>query len=189
MFGATTAASEGFFYLVLSKFAKLLFVATSLAPVLGAFGIVAWIREAPWLHVAIWFGSAAIALFICLAIMFFATQQLEKESLVIKSIKHADAEVLAFLLTYLLPLAGLQESVLTNVPVVAYVFIVIAWTVYHSHAFHFNPLLGVAGYHFYEVESTDGVCLMLVSRRAIRRSTLTTQAVHMFDYTFLDLGD
>ncbi len=170
---------------MLNRLAKVMLVATSLAPVLGAFGIISYSKgESAWATLQ-WLMCAAFLLLICWLVLYFAKNQIEKEILTVKSIKSADKEVLTFLLVYLLPLVARDSLPLAKTEVTVYVFFMIAWAVYHSNAFYFNPLLGLLGYHFYEVTSADGMSHILITTQTIKQAPVDLEVVQLFDYTYL----
>jgi hypothetical protein len=174
---------------MLNAAAKPLLVSTSLAPVLVAFGINAVAEgKSPWEYLA-WFLASAILLALCLLILRFSKTQLEKQNLSVTSIKNSDKEVMTFLLAYLLPLVpahtlGFSGHVATGV----FVFFMFFLAIYHSNAFDFNPLLGLCGYHFYEVQSADGMTFLLITKSPILKPAQVTEVVQLFPYTFLNIG-
>lgn len=175
---------------MLRPFAKALLVATSLAPVLGAYGINAISAGQSTCQIVRWFIIAGCLLAICLLIMEFMKKHEEIQTLAVKSIRTADQEVLAFLVAYLLPLIakdtlGIEGDIWT----ILYVFALVFVAIYHNNSYHFNPLLGLCGYHFYEIEADDGMSFLLVTRQTLRKQRLSTRAVQLTDYMFLDLGD
>lgn len=174
---------------MLSKVAKPLLVSTSMAPVLIAFGINA-ISEGrgPWDYIP-WFCAAIAMVCICLLILRFSKTKLEKQHLKVKSIKSSDKEVMTFLLAYLLPLIpaktiGISGHYLT----VVFVFSMFFLAVYYSNAFDFNPLLGLCGYHFYEVQSEDGMTFLLITHKHLLKPDQVAEVVQLFPYTFLNVG-
>jgi MFS family permease len=160
-------------------------VATSLAPVLGAFGMISYSKGEPTWAALQWFICAALLLLICWLVLYFAKNQIEKEVLTINSVKNADKEVLTFLLVYLLPLVARDSPPMAKTEVTVYVFFMIAWAVYHSNAFYFNPLLGLLGYHFYEITSADGMSHTLITTKTVRKAPVDLEVVQLFDYTYL----
>ena len=170
---------------MLSKFAKLMLVATSLAPVLGAFGMISYSTDHPMWITAQWFLGAILLLIICWCVLRFAETRGEKEHLNFESFQNIDQEVLTFLLIYLLPLIAKDSLPDIHTSVVIYVFLVIAWAVYHSNAFFFNPMLGLLGYHFYAVTTSDGVRHVLITKGTIRVPRATLEVVQLFDHTYL----
>jgi hypothetical protein len=170
---------------MLNKLAKVMLVTTSLAPVLGAFGMISYSAGKPTWTTLQWFIYAALLLLLCWLVLKFAKSNIEKEVLSVNAIRNADKEVLTFLLIYLLPLVARDSLPVAKTEVTIYVFLIIAWAVYHSNAFYFNPLLGLLGYHFYEVTSIDGMSHMLIATKTIRKPSATLEVVQLFDYTYL----
>jgi hypothetical protein len=139
---------------------------------------------------AAWYGAIAVLLcMICFLSIYGCKRTLQKEPLVTKKIRTADKEVLAFLLVYLLPLFSKDVATFTgNYLTATYVFVVIAWVVYHSNSFSFNPLLAAIGYHFYEIDSEGGMTYLLVSKQALHRHDNKLTVVQLSDYIYLDAG-
>jgi len=72
-------------------------------------------------------------------------------------------------------------------PVALFVFGVIFLAVYHSNSFHFNPLLGCVGFHFYEVKCDDGMTYLLVTSDTIKKQKVNSVVVQLADYIFLEI--
>lgn len=56
-----------------------------------------------------------------------------------------------------------------------------------SHAYHFNPLMSVLGYHFYEVTDTGGVSYVLITRRSLHTARSAARVVRLSEYIILDV--
>lgn len=174
---------------MLSAIAKPLLVSTSLSPVLIAYGINAYSDGKDAWDYLRWFGAAILLVCLCLMIMQFAKTKLERQHLRFRSIKCSDKEVMTFLLAYLLPLIpaktiGISGHTLTGI----FVFVMFFLAIYHSNAFNFNPLLGLLGYNFYEVQSEDGMSYLLITRMHLLKSEQVAEVVQLFPYTFLNVG-
>lgn len=175
--------------IMLSAVAKPLLVSTSLSPVLLAFGINGVAEGRGPLQYLPWFAASLVLLGLCLLILRFSKTQLEKQNLQVKSIKNSDKEVMTFLLAYLLPLVPAKTLDFSgHVATGIFVFCMFFLAIYHSSAFDFNPLLGLCGYHFYEVQSADGMSFLLITRSPILKPEQVTEVVQLFPYTFLALG-
>jgi hypothetical protein len=68
----------------------------------------------------------------------------------------------------------------------AVIFILITATGYN---YHFNPLLGAMGWHFYKVESKDGVVFVLITKRQIRSNKVPLKVGQLTEYILLDLEE
>lgn len=176
---------------MVSCIGKVLLVATSLAPVCGAFAInrigvsgVTWYED--W-QFWTWTGIAVWLIALTYAFLQWCQSRLKSTSIHSTTIKPTDKDVLAFLLAYLLPLLG-EESLAINRPIVAvYVFALISIAVYHSNAYHFNPMLSLVGFHFYEIQTPDGFSAMLLSRRSHVVQEKDIVVVRITDFLLLEL--
>ncbi|MEY6431180.1 hypothetical protein ABC977_02025 [Thioalkalicoccus limnaeus] len=87
--------------------------------------------------------------------------------------------------TSLSPLFGaVAGDWLTGAYVLAIIFLVIA----HAGAFHFNPVMGLLGYHFYAVKNGDGVSHLLISRIELRRPGRDVTTVRLAHGIYLHTG-
>ncbi len=174
---------------MLNTFAKFLLVSTSLSPLLGAVAVNQFARgEAldrwlPWMVVAV------LLVFVCWALLAYSATNIQTQAFHIKEFERNDKEVLAFLVTYLLPFLsgekmGFGGEWLTSVYVLLIIFLVIA----HAGAFHFNPVMGLLGYHFYAVKDTAGVSHLLISKAEVHCPKLDVQAVRLAANIYLNTG-
>jgi hypothetical protein len=106
-----------------------------------------------------------------------------------KKVKHADKDMLAFLLLYMLPLLTKENSVSFSGEPLTGLFIlgIIVLAVTHSNSFTFNPMLGLlSGYHFYEIEDDKGMTLLFLSKKRLTKPDNTFTVVRLIDYVYLD---
>ncbi len=165
----------------------MILTATSLAPVLCAFGIAQLAQGKSFAETYGWFVLCGLLVLLAFLVIEFSKRHLAEETLKVKKVKGSDREVLTFLLAYLLPLIAKDSfDVSKNIFVSIYVFVIILVTVYHSNAFDFNPLLGIIGYHFYEVEAEDGMPFLLVTRRSVTKQAIDFKIVKLSDSIFLE---
>lgn len=155
---------------MLNIFAKFLLVSTSLSPLLGAVAVNQFSRGQPMIHWGSWLAVAIMLVFLCWLLLRYSTRNAQRHDFHIKKFERNDKEVLAFLMTYLLPFLsyekmGFAGDWLTGAYVLLIIFLVIA----HAEAFHFNPVMGLLGYHFYAAKSEDGVSLLLISKTELHR--------------------
>jgi hypothetical protein len=171
---------------MLSRLARLLFTASSIAPVSFTYAWVAYMQSQP--SVAIWAAALGIiAVDACVLLLAFAQRNIEAFEFAPQTIEAADTESLGFMLLYLLPLFTEQVGNLhweLWVPIIV-VFAVIVGT---GHGYHFNPLLGLAQWHFYKVTSSDGVTYVLITKKHLRTAAGHLKVGQLTDYMLLDLG-
>jgi hypothetical protein len=162
---------------------KLLLVTTAFAPVMLTSAIVSFNKNemtAGFLLVAATMGAVAV----CILVMNRAAQKLPRNPVTIKSIKPGDKEIIGFVLAYLLPFARGNQFEALPLVVALGVFFLVVMT---SNAYHTNPLLGLLGYHFYEI-TIDEVGYILVSRRNLHDTANIQKVVSLTDYMLLDVG-
>lgn len=175
---------------MLNWFAKFLLIATSLSPILGAVAVnqyslgkalSVWL---PWLAVAL------LLIFICWGLLRYARHAAQTHTLKITQFEDKDKEVLAFLLAYLLPFAAAKDM-LADVHWVttAYVFGIILLVFSHARAFHFNPILGLLGYHLYSLKDGDGVSVLLISSKELHRTGVEVETVRLAHDIYLRIGE
>lgn len=123
---------------------------------------------------------AALLVFLCWAMLRYAAQNAQKHLFRIQEFERNDKEVLAFLLAYLLPFISSDGVISTGEWLVgAYVLAVIFLVIAHAGAFHFNPVMGLLGYHFYNVRNGDGVSHLLISKDELRKPGTDIQTVRL----------
>lgn len=170
---------------MLSLFARILLVVTSLAPAVVTYALAGAAPGAsPALRISL-IAAAVVFVGVCLAVLRFAARHVQRRPLQVSSIKNTDQEVLGFVLAYLLPLIS-QQTLQVNLAVALFVIALIFVSVLSSSAYHFNPLLGLFGYHFYEVTDNAGVTYVLLTKRAIRQAPGVDRIVEVSDHLLLE---
>lgn len=182
---------------MLNKAAKLAMVTTSLAPICLTLWFVdisnSWESElnfiqnlqSHWSEGAYFLIAAVIMCFICYGLVWLSGRNLESLPVKIKSVKTVDKEIVGFLLVYLLPLIN-QGGDAVSIPVLIFVAVIFFFIVYNSHAYHFNPLLGFFGYHFYEVCIEGDITYVLITRQNITDCKNITHVVQLTEYMIQD---
>ena len=182
---------------MLSKFAKISLVGTSLAPIFLTLWFqkfqVFWKKPTKSL-VAAWdsivagkeFLIAAVLLFIlCWILIHFSKTNLEKLPIKITTVKTADSEIVGFILIYLLPLMNETKTPI-SVPMLLFIGTLFFFIVYSSNSYHFNPLLGFLGFHFYEIQIEGGITFVLISKRNINNCKSISTVVQISEYMVLE---
>lgn len=174
---------------MLNTFARFLLVSTSLSPLLGAVAVNQFARGEPAMRWGAWLAVALLLVFLCWALLQYAAKNAQQHQFHIKDFERNDKEVLAFLVAYLLPFLstekmGFAGDWLTGAYVLAIIFLVIA----HAGAFHFNPVMGLLGYHFYAVKNGDGVSHLLISKDELRRPGRDVKTVRLAHGIYLHTG-
>jgi len=173
-----------------NKWAKLILVSTSLAPILGAVAINKISSDQGWQSWSPWVAVAILLVIICWLFMSFAAGTLPSKSINIAGVEQNDKEVVAFLLAYLLPLVsqenmGFNGGWLTGAYILLIIFVVIA----HAGAFHFNPLMGLLGYHFYGIKDDEGASYLLISKDELTKPNSEARVVKLATTIYLQVKD
>lgn len=183
---------------MLNKVAKLAMVATSLAPICLTLWFVeisnSWDSKqtigkniaANWHCGGLYLIAAVLMSLLCFGLIWLSGRNLEKLPVKIKAVKTVDKEIVGFLLVYLLPLMN-QGSSTISVSVLAFIAVIFFFIVYNSHAYHFNPMLGFFGYHFYEVSIEGDITYVLITRQNITDCKSITQVVQLTEYMIQDV--
>lgn len=174
---------------MMNTLAKFLLVSTSLSPLLGAVAVNQLARGEPAIRWSPWLAVAMLLVFLCWALLRYAAKNIQHHQFNIKEFERNDKEVLAFLVTYLLPFLSTEKmgfigEWLTGAYVLAIIFLVIA----HAGAFHFNPVMGLLGFHFYSVKNDDGVSHLLISKGELRRPGQDLNTVRLAHGIYLYAG-
>ena len=120
-----------------------------------------------------WVAIAGGLVLACLAVLRAAALRGEREQVAVSRSKSVDREVLAFLVSYALPLVSSKHTESSAIAFWAFLAILAA-VLYQAELVHVNPLLGILGYRFYEVAREDGDTALLITRsRATAGATRT----------------
>lgn len=174
---------------MLNRLAKFLLVSTSLSPILGAVAVNQYALGRSWSSWFPWLAVAILLVLICWLLLQYAAKNAQKHRFRIEQFESSDKEVLAFLLAYLLPFISAKDMAfegqwMTGAYILAIIFLVIA----HAGAFHFNPVMGLLGYHFYGVKSSEGISQLLISRAELRQPGKEIETVRLAHNIYLHTG-
>jgi hypothetical protein len=170
---------------MLSIFARLLLTGTALAPVGLTYAWVAFVQGDRTSGEAI-LAISSLLILACFILIWRAGKSLAASEFKPASLEAADQENTAFLLLYVMPLFTSQFQALNWAfwfPTVL-IFAVITAT---GYSYHFNPLLGLVGWHFYKVQSVEGVTYVLITRKHLRTAATRLTVGQLTEYILLDL--
>lgn len=165
--------------------ARILLTSTALAPVGLTYAWVAWIQGEHKIGFTI-LASSVLLVAICVAVLSTSKKRLPASNFKASTVEAADHENTAFLLLYVMPLFTQKFNTLEWqfwVPTLV-IFAVITATGYN---YHFNPMLGLLGWHFYKVESAEGVTFILITKKQLRTAANTIKVGQLTEYMLLDL--
>lgn len=172
---------------LLNCFSRLALTSTAIAPVLLTYAWVAF--RADDTLAALLFGSTFVFLVvICQALLWYAKQKLPRSNFKVTSVEAADRENIAFLLIYILPLFTADFDSL-NWDIWLPTLVIFGAVVATGFSYHFNPLLGLQGWHFYKVGTAEGVTYVMITRKELRSAKGDFTIAQLTEYIVLDLGE
>lgn len=171
---------------MLNWLAKLLLTSTAIAPVLITYAWVAYQSDKEWQAVFL-LVACLLLIAICVLMLRYSKKHLERVKFSATAVEAADRENMGFLLLYLLPLFTAQFTAL-NWQVWVPTIIIFGAVVATGYSYHFNPLLGIMGWHFYKASTKEGVTYVLVTKRQLRRATETIEVGQLTEYIVIDIG-
>lgn len=172
---------------MLSSIAKILLTSTAIAPVGFTYAWVAWFKG-DVIFAALSLSTSLFLVLICIWMLRYSKNKLEKFNFVVSSVEAADRENMGFLLLYLLPLFTSSFDTLNWVVWVPtlIIFAVITST---GYSYHFNPLLGVMKWHFYKVGTPEGVTYVLITKKELRQTSRPLTVSQLTEYIVIDTED
>lgn len=171
---------------MLTGFAKLLLTVTAVAPVSVTYAWVSW-YQGESVIAAVACGLAVLLLALCVVLLRYVTKHTESLPFKAASIEPADSESLGFMLLYVFPL--FTDSVADlNWELWAPMLILFGVIIGTGYSYHFNPLLGLLGWHFYKVTSSGGVTYVLITKKHLRNAASVSCVGQLTEYVLIDLG-
>ena len=173
---------------MLSKLTKVLLVSTSFSPVFLTLWFAefskAWELKEGWFYLAI----AILLSILCFTIMKIARKKLESIPVKITAISTSDKETVGFIIVYLLPLIN-QTPVQVNLYLLFFILLIFFISLFTTNSYHFNPVLGMFGYHFYEVTIEGGITYVLVTKKNLTNTKKVNNVVQISEYMILEVGE
>ncbi|WP_250463294.1 hypothetical protein [Caballeronia sp. GAFFF2] len=138
--------------------------------------------------------SAAVAT--CLALGFLAggiiaasARRLETLRVTITKAKSADKEVIGFFIAYALPLIFKPQPSSPDLVAWLVAAAMLLFVLWGTQSAQVNPVLGLLGYHFYEVDTDGGVSYLMITRRRISNVLSVKKVVQISDFGILEAPD
>lgn len=155
---------------MLNRVAKFILVSTALSPVLGAVAVNQIALGKDWQGWTPWLVSAVALGVICWLMLALVSKRCQIQSVKVKEFERDDKEVVAFLLAYLLPFLSSKDMAFEGQWLTgAYVLFLLVLVLAHSGSLHFNPVMGLLGYHFYSItDDGDGPKLLIIKKELQR---------------------
>lgn len=171
---------------MLNWLARLLLTSTAIAPVLVTYAWMAY-REGECVQALVLLGVCVVLVLVCLGMLAYSHKHLERTNFKASTVEAADRENTAFLLLYLLPLFTADFATL-NWQLWGPAILIFGIVVATGYSYHFNPLLGLMGWHFYKVGTGEGVTYILITKRHLKNATEKIEVGQLTEYIVLDMG-
>lgn len=172
---------------MLNWIARLLLTSTAIAPVLLTYAWVAY-QSGEQRQAIVLLGVCALLIIICVRMLSYSKKFLERTNFKASTVEAADRENTVFLLLYLLPLFTAELTSLNWqlwVPAILIFGVVVAT----GYSYHFNPLLGLMGWHFYKVGTAEGITYVLITKKHLKNVTMAIEICQLTEYIVLDMGE
>jgi hypothetical protein len=170
---------------MISRISKIALTATAIAPIGVTYAVSAYIANEHKKALFI-ICIALIGALICVLIFERARTSVEKMSFQISTVEAADRENTALMLVYLLPLFTSDFNSLNWVVWIPAILI-IGLLVGTGYSYHFNPILGLLGWHFYRVSTPEGVTYVLLTKKELRAARENLKVGQLTEYIVVDL--
>ncbi|MEO1168754.1 MAG: hypothetical protein AAFW97_08610 [Pseudomonadota bacterium] len=161
-----------------------MFTSTAIAPVALVYAWLAFVdgdTALMWTLIA----SCTLLFAIMHGLLLYSRKHLEKSTFKATSIEAADRENIAFLLLYILPLFATDISNL-NWQILVPTLVIFSVVVSTGYGYHFNPLLGLSGWHFYKVGTEEGVTYVLITKKELRSAKQCLTVGQLTEYIVID---
>lgn len=165
---------------MLSKILELLMVFTSLSPVLLTLWFKEFSQNWDYNDGLVYLIVAFVLWTIAFVILQISRKKLQLLPAKIESISTADREMISFIFAYLIPLLEISYPLLFFL-LGLFVFIVLT-----THSYHFNPVFGLFGYHYYEVSIEGGTTFILMTKKTLMNTKQINSVVQLTDYILLE---
>ncbi|CAN7496726.1 hypothetical protein LJR230_003314 [Trinickia sp. LjRoot230] len=170
---------------MLSRLVRVLLALTAIAPLSVSLAFqFARSRNYEW---------AVLAFSLCLGlgllartIIGVASARLETLQIDIVKAKSADKEVIGFFVAYALPMIFHGQASSPDLTAWLFAAAMLLFVLWGTQSMQVNPVLGVLGFHFYEVDTGGGVTYLMITRRRINNVLTIGQVVQLSEFGLLE---
>ena len=97
-----------------------------------------------------------------------------------------DADVIAYVATYIVPFAALGVQTWQQRGALIGFFVLVGVLYVRANFFYVNPILAIANYKLYEVETETGRVMLVITQANFVRTGSTLHLHTLSDYVFLE---
>jgi hypothetical protein len=170
---------------MLSKLVRVAFALTAMAPLSVSLAYV-FAKDHKYLYAGIAAASCLVLAVLAKEIAESASRKLERMPVKFQKAKPADKEVIGFFITYALPIVFRGDN---SADLGAWLCagMMLLFVLLITHSIQFNPILTFVGFHFYEVETADGITYLLITRRRINSVSSVRQVVQLSEHGIMEI--
>ncbi|OMP75211.1 hypothetical protein BW716_31385 [[Flexibacter] sp. ATCC 35208] len=119
---------------------------------------------------------------LCTAIPRIARRTLDHTRIDLKQVKPADINFTPIIFSYLLPFSKIYFTEIKDIYyLLFYTGGVIIWSITLHNSYHYNLILRLCGYIYYEVQTRKEVTFLLLSRKIVRTPESVTSCIRLAD--------
>jgi hypothetical protein len=170
---------------MLGRLVRVLFALTAIAPLSISLAYIYAAKQHNYLFAAMALVVCVLLASLSLWIVNQAREKLERLPITIKKAKSADKEVIGFFAAYALPLVFKGEAS-PDLGTWLMAAVMLLFVLFSTHTMQVNPVLGIIGFHFYEVETSEGITYLLITRRKINNLLSVNSIVQLSEYGILE---
>lgn len=165
---------------------KLIYNLSTVVPLLFIFSIV-WLFQKRTFYIPIIAAVLGIVIISMFEVSFaYGKKNLPLIDINVTNISPYDGWLVVYIITYMLPFASVILKDF-NVIVCAFIAAVLAFVTPFVNTAIPNPLLFIKGYHFYKIESQNGISeYVLISKKKIRSSSDIRLVKRIFEFLLFD---
>ncbi|MEM5778053.1 MAG: hypothetical protein QXK49_00265 [Candidatus Aenigmatarchaeota archaeon] len=172
---------------MLSKLLQFLLAITSVSPIFITLWFIEFSKNWFWGDGLFYLALVVILTGMALIIINVSKSKLEKFPIKIKSLSPSDKEAISFIFVYLLPLI-FTSAISVNFYFLLFIVVLFFFSVFTTHIYHFNPILGLFGYHYYTITNEGDITYILMTKRTIRNTKEINKVAQISEYMLLDSG-
>ncbi len=132
-------------------------------------------------------GYFLLCFFLCMSILKLTKKTIPSYSIQLKTIKSVDTNFHTFFISYLLPLAKLHFSQINDlVMLIISLILFIILSIISTKSLQFNTVLRIIGFKHYEVQTTDGLYLIVLSKELLLNTNQVKSGIRLTDYVILN---
>lgn len=124
---------------------------------------------------------------ICYLTLSIAKTKLTKNRIDVKSIKTADNNLTAFILSYFLPCIDLLSK--TSISIFVLIFIMLIIVFITKNTYFYNPLIKLFGYKYFEITTTKDVSYLMISKKRLINKNQINAYSQITDFVILNASE